>query len=87
MINTPVTLHSLDDENAIFVGLAEQTFTRRHPFGEYEVEGHYPAVFLQREVWENMGRPTALMLSLIDNPPDVPLAERDWNVPDSLPPE
>ncbi len=64
MITTPITLHTLDDENAVFVGTAEETFTRTHPLGQFEVSGTYPAVFIQRTMWEQMGRPTALMLKL-----------------------
>lgn len=71
MITTPVTLHTLDDENAVFVGTAEETFTRTHPLGQLEVTGTYPAVFLQRAVWETMGRPTTLMLRL-DSMSEVP---------------
>jgi len=76
-IDTLVTLHRLDDENAIFVGCDTQTFTRQHPFGEMEFEGRYPAVFVVRSEWEEMGRPTTLMLRLdvlskIDAPDALP---------------
>lgn len=71
MITSLVTLHSLDDENAVFVGDEDETFTRQHPFGQFEVEGHYPAVFLLRSTWEAEGRPTLLVLRL-EIPSDVP---------------
>jgi len=65
LIRTPVTLDILDKEHAVFTGSAEETMQQMVPFaGSIEVTGHYPAVFLQRQVWEDMDRPVMLMLIL-----------------------
>jgi len=63
-MRTPIRLETLDNEHAVFRGSAEETFTRTSLVGEVELSQHYPAVMLQRSIWEDIGRPVAMMLTL-----------------------
>ena len=64
LMRTPVTLDNLDKEHALFTGSSEETLERATMFGSVEVTGNYPAVFLQRSLWEDVGKPVLLTLVL-----------------------
>jgi hypothetical protein len=64
VIETPVMLSHLDGDHATFNGLADQTRTFHTPWGEFESTGKFPVVVIQRDIWEDLGRPTTLVMSL-----------------------
>lgn len=64
VIETPVMLSHLDGDHATFTGLADQTRMFNTPWGDFESVGKFPVVVLQREIWDALGRPTTLALSL-----------------------
>jgi len=64
-LNVPLKLDHLDDEKVVFSGTDTTEVTRHNLFGqEIEATTNWPGVLLPREVWEKMGCPTVLMLTL-----------------------
>jgi hypothetical protein len=71
LINTPIKIDHLNDQYASFVGTAVDTRTVSSLMGSQEVEQNYPAVYLQRGVWEGLGSPTLLTLVLVNEKSDA----------------
>jgi len=64
-LNVPLKLDLLDDEKVVFTGTDTTQVTRQTLFGqEIEAVTNWPGVMLPRNVWDEMGCPTVLMLTL-----------------------
>jgi hypothetical protein len=62
VVRTPMEINVLGDEYAGFVGVSEKTVERHGMFGDkHEVTYKYPAIMLEREHWEGLGKPTSFI--------------------------
>lgn len=59
---TPLTLHSLDEQRAVFVGTAEEQKTFTTVFGEQTVDAKFPVFAISREHWDSIGRPVQFLI-------------------------
>ena len=64
LMQVPITLDALDDNNAIFKGLEEGEVTVNTFFGQATATAEYPALCISRDMWSDMGCPTVLELTL-----------------------
>lgn len=67
LIETPLTLDRLEAEQAVFVGSAEKTVEFTGPLGMTgEGTYHFPLLAIGRENWEALGRPTRVLINVVE---------------------